>query len=128
MNDQLDLDFDTITISGSDSMYSSSVSGTAGAYTWNTTNSGTYNIDWGTSITLDPNLKVEGDAEIKGDLKVAGKSIVESLEKIEERLAILRPNTELEERWEELRSLRNKYMKLEKEIKEKEMIWSVLKI
>lgn len=87
------------------------------------------NITWGTSSqTLNGGeLQVKGDANIDGDLKVKGKSIVDSLDRIEERLAILRPNEELEEKWENLRGLRKMYMELEAEIKEKEQIWATLK-
>lgn len=87
------------------------------------------NIVWTTSST-DLNgatLEVQGDANFHGDLKIQGKSIVDSLEKIEERLVILRPNLELEEKWENLRGLRKAYMELEAEIKEKELIWATLK-
>jgi hypothetical protein len=52
---------------------------------------------------------------------------MKSLEAIEERLAILKPNEELEDRWDELRELRNRYMKLEQEIIEKEKMWAMLK-
>lgn len=72
-------------------------------------------------------LEVKGDANFEGDVKLKGKSIVESLERIEERLAILRPNEELEEKWEQLRDLRKMYMELEAEIKEKEQVWKILK-
>lgn len=118
------------------------VSSTAGAYSINdTTSSGITwasgpsstitigdTIDWGNITTsTGKSLQVEGDAEINGDLKVNGKSILSSLENIEERLAILNPNPKLEDRWEELRELRNKYQQLEKEIIEKEKMWSMLK-
>jgi hypothetical protein len=90
-----------------------------------TTGSGTYSI-------ADPNLKgatlqVKGDADFEGDLKLKGKSLKDSLERIEERLAILRPNDELEEKWENLRGLRKMYMELEAEIIEKEKMWDILK-
>ena len=88
--------------------------------TWTTNN----NFDWG--FKHNPNLKVEGDAEIEGDLKVKGKSIAESLDKIEQRLAIIHRNTELEEKWDELRELADKYRALEAEIIEKEKIWNLL--
>ena len=60
-------------------------------------------------------------------MKIQGKSLKESLEKIEARLAILHPNEELEEKWEQLRGLRKMYMELEQEIIEKEKIWQILK-
>ena len=62
-----------------------------------------------------------------GDLKIKNKSLKESLENIEERLAILRPNEELESKWENLRGLRKAYMELEAEIIEKEKVWAILK-
>jgi hypothetical protein len=72
-------------------------------------------------------LQVSGDANFDGDVRLKGKSLVDSLDRIEERLAILRPNEELEEKWEQLRDLRKAYMELEAEIKEKEHMWSILK-
>ena len=88
------------------------------------------NINWTTAASQNLNgssLEVHGDANFQGDVKIKGKSIVDSLERIEERLAILRPNEELEEKWENLRGLRQAYMELEAEIKEKEHIWATLK-
>ena len=79
------------------------------------------------SDTIHNTLEVKGDANFEGDLKIKGKSIVESLERIEEQLAILRPNEELEAKWENLRGLRKAYMELEAEIKEKEKVWGILK-
>lgn len=98
--------------------------------TWITTGTGTDTItiaDYANGWTGNHALEVKGDANFEGDVKIKGKSIVESLEKIEEKLAILHPNEELEEKWEQLRSLRKMYMELEAEIKEKEQIWGILK-
>lgn len=61
------------------------------------------------------------------DIKIGGKSLTEAIEKIEERLGILKPNLELEERWEQLRELRKQYMELEKDLLEKEKIMEILK-
>lgn len=72
-------------------------------------------------------LDVKGDANFEGDVKIKGKSIVETLDKIEQRLAILAPNTELEDKWDELKELANKYKELEKEILEKQKMWDILK-
>ena len=86
------------------------------------------------SNDLTPNtLQVKGkaefehDVEILGDLKIKNKSLKESLDSIEDRLAILRPNEDLEKRWEDLRKLRKEYMDLESEIIEKEKMWAILK-
>ena len=83
-------------------------------------------------ITQDPNLKgasiqVKGNAEFDGDVTIKGKNLNDTLERIEERLAILRPNEELETKWEKLRGLRKAYMELEQEIIEKERVWKILK-
>lgn len=72
-------------------------------------------------------LTVEGDSEFKGDVKIKGKSLLDKLESIEAKLAILHPNPELEEKWENLRGLRKMYMDLEKEILEQEKMWAILK-
>jgi hypothetical protein len=72
-------------------------------------------------------LSVRGDAEIDGELTVGGKNIGESLDRIEKRLAILKPNPELEERWERLRELGEEYRKLEQDILGQEEIYNILK-
>jgi hypothetical protein len=98
------------------------------------TTNGTGGINWANVATIssDPNLsgaslQVKGDASFDGDVTIKGKSLNDSLERIEERLAILRPNDELEQKWENLRGLRKAYMELEAEIKEKEKMWGILK-
>lgn len=61
------------------------------------------------------------------DIKLGEKSLTETISKIEERLGILHPNPDLEARWEQLKSLRQQYIDLEKEILEKEKMWKILK-
>lgn len=100
-------------------------------FTTDNTTASPYN--WGEVMAINPGnigqgvMQVKGDAEFDGDIKLKGKSLNESLTKIEERLAILHPNEKLEEKWENLRGLRKAYMKLEAEIIEKELIWATLK-
>ena len=106
------------------------------------TTTGTGNLQWGNlngtstswaNISIaDPNLsghtlKVKGDADFEGDVTIKGKSLTDMIEKIEERLAILHPNIELEDRWDELKELGKRYKELEAEIIEKEKIWAILK-
>ena len=96
-----------------------------------TVTTGANGYNWNT-IAVDSNLnghtlQVNGDANFDGDVTIKGKSIADSLDRIEERLAILHPNDELEERWENLRGLRKAYMELEQEILEKEKVWGILK-
>lgn len=92
------------------------------------TSNGTSN-SW---ITADPSLKgnslsVKGDANFEGEVSIKGKNIAEMFEKIEERLAILHPNPELEDKWDELKELGKRYKELEQEIIEKEKMWAILK-
>jgi len=108
---------------------------TTGTFTIpNNTSNGLY---WGlngtsTITSTEPNikgatLKVNGDADFEGEVTIKGKNLSEMLEKIDERLAILHPNPELEDRWKELQSLREAYVELEREIIEKERVWAILK-
>lgn len=92
---------------------------------------GTGALSWG-NITTDPSLKgnslsVKGDADFEGEVTIKGKSLTEMFGKIEERLAILHPNPELEEKWDELKELGKRYKELEAEIIEKEKMWAILK-
>jgi hypothetical protein len=109
----------------------------SGSYTWTTNGTGGYNLGTGIispSLNFndtwqhgDAKLKVQGDAEFDGDVKIKGKSIAETLDKIEARLAILHPNEKLEAKWLELKKLGDAYRALEKDIIEKEQIWETLK-
>jgi hypothetical protein len=89
------------------------------------------NTSWAT-LSADPNLQgntlsVKGNADFEGEVTVKGKKLSEMFEKIEERLALLHPNPELEGKWDELRELSKRYKELEAEIIEKEKMWSILK-
>lgn len=146
-------DYDNITLSSWDSPLTTSLnasmyppatlgavgsSGSVGATLSTTLNNG---LIWNnpaytaTSNTINtwttyqqPNvLKVSGDAEFEGDIKIKGVSMSDRLDAIEERLGILRPNNDLEGKWEKLKALGDEYRKLEKEILEKESIWDTLK-
>ena len=82
---------------------------------------------WTTAYNQAQVLKVSGDAEFEGDIKIKGVSMSDRLDAIEERLGILRPNNDLEGKWEKLKKLGEEYRKLEKEILEGENIWDMLK-
>jgi len=77
-----------------------------------------------TTVTINQNgLSMEEGT----DIKVGGKSLMQAIDKIEERLGILKPNPELEERWDKLKDLRQQYIELEKDLLEKEKIMKILK-
>ena len=104
--------------------------GAAGTYL-TATNTG---LNWANLSTVNgstdltgQSLEVNGDANFTGEVTIKGKKLSEVLANIESRLAILHPNEKLEEKWENLRGLREAYVALEKEILEKEAMWSILK-
>ena len=82
---------------------------------------------WAVSDYANSSLQVRGHANFEGDVKIKGKSIIDLINNIEQRLAILHPNTELESKWEDLKKLGDMYRQLEQEIIEKEKMWAILK-
>lgn len=91
--------------------------------TWTT---GTNGIDW----SIGANIKPSGTIELRGedaDIKVNDKSLMKTLEAIEQRLALLEPNAEMEKEWDELRELGERYRALEKQCQEKSKMWKKLK-
>jgi len=78
-------------------------------------------------ITAKGDATFHKDVEVRGDLTVGGVSVCEQLKRIEERLNILRPNADIEGRWEQLRELGDRYRALEAELLEREEILRILK-
>lgn len=75
----------------------------------------------------DSKLRVRGPAIFESDVIIKGKNLNDTLDKIEERLAILHPNPALEDKWHELKELGDKYRVLEAEIIAKQKMWDTLK-
>ena len=116
---------DTITLDPL--IYSSGTSITSpSSITWSQDYSTTVGSNW--SNTANVNINTDG-ISIKegGDIKIAGKSLSAAIEAIEERLGILNPNPELEDRWDQLKALRKQYIELEKDLLEKEKLMKILK-
>ena len=103
------------------------------------------------SITVDPNdivihdnldldfssinINMQNDSYINGkmylegegaDIEINGKSLSSAIANIEERLAILHCNPELEAEFQELHQLGEEYRKVEKQLMEKKTIWDNL--
>jgi hypothetical protein len=102
----------------------------------NTYTIGTSSVNWTQDYSITSSgynnagvVLNEKGMEIKegGDIKIGGKSLTEAIDKIEERLGILHPNPELENKWEQLKALRKQYQELEQELLEKEKMWNILK-
>jgi len=103
--------------------YITSTGSTTVPYTITTTGTGT---GW----YQNPSVSIDTDGmKIKegGDIKIGDKSLTKAIEQIEERLGILHPNPELEDRWTQLKELRQQYMELEKDLLEKEKLMKILK-
>ena len=110
----------------SGSYITAGMNGTAG---WDIASSNFSNITSSPVLTVPAGsntLQVTGNANFDGDVKIKGVSIADTLDKINERLAILKPNPDLESRWDRLRELREEYTKLERECMEKEEIIKIL--
>jgi hypothetical protein len=99
-----------------------------GPYTYTTGAPGTITTsgNW-TTPAMQGQLKVSGDAVFDGEVTIRGVKLDDRLTAIEERLGILRPNNDLEGKWEKLKALGDEYRKLEQEILEGENIWDILK-
>jgi hypothetical protein len=137
--EQLEL-FDIVdsTMAGNLSIYStmntSNINLTS-SYAWPTSGTLSSNItSVGGTITASNAFSVLGDADFNGNLTVKGTNITlllervqVSLEKMEQRLNILTIDPSLEERWEKLREIGEKYRTLEQEILEAEKTWKILK-
>lgn len=94
--------------------------GGAGTYNWNNTTS----INGGSTVHIDADgLTMKEGA----DIKIGGKSLTQTIGKIEQRLGILSPNPALEERWAKLKELREQYVEMERDLLEKEKIMKILK-
>jgi hypothetical protein len=114
----------TVSTTNPGTVFTTNVGNPGQTLTWNGINTSWDTI---TTSTRGGELHVKGDAEIDGDLKIKGKSLSEAIENIEKRLAILHPNEKLEEKWDQLKALGERYRELEKDILEKEKIWETLK-
>lgn len=77
-----------------------------------------------TSTATTGKLTLLGD---DADVVINNKSLMDTLQALEERLNILVPNPELEKEWEELKVLGDQYRKLEADLKEKTKMWKALK-
>jgi len=61
------------------------------------------------------------------DIVIGGQSLMKTLDSINERLAILQPNTRLESEWAELKELGERYREMEQDLLEKAKVWGILK-
>lgn len=131
---------DTISITGAQGSNTSPWNITAGPYItsidpntmWSsspntvwTTNTTDWSIGTnGTSASQSGTLQLQGE---NADIVVNGRSLMDAIDTLEQRLNILVPNPELEAEWDELKELGDRYRELEKKCKEKGDMWAKLK-
>ena len=112
----------TISTSAISGGYTIGATGTSPNTVWT---GGSYRIsDPAAVITASGKMALNGNG---ADIDINGKSLKDWMEKVEERLNILTPNSELEKEWDDLRRLGERYRKLEKKCKEKAEVWKKLK-
>ena len=89
-----------------------------------TTGTGISASPWATNTTLKGGqLELEGKG---ADVIIDCKSLLGTLQALEERLNILVPNSQLEKEWAELKKLGDAYRKLEQDLIEKTNMWQAL--
>ena len=84
----------------------------------------TYNSNNLTNLNPPNKISIKGE---NADLDINGVSLKDFMQRVEQRLAILTPDSRLEAEWEELRVLGDRYRELEKEINAKMKTFDILK-
>ena len=127
-NSQMDLDLDLDNLDLSDYSFdnNSTVTISSGTNILDSlsTDSFTLNSTWDTSY--NDTITIGGQTLTEHKLKALA-GLHEWQEEVNKKLAILQPNSELEEQWSELKELRQRYVELEKELTEKSKMWDILK-
>ena len=103
-----------------------SISGANVGYSNTMWTTGTSGLN-GTSVA---DLNQSGKLSLQGtnaDIDINGKSLMKTLEALEDRLNMMVPNPELEKEWDDLKKLGDRYRKLEAKCKEKAKMWNKLK-
>lgn len=90
--------------------------GTSTGFTWANTDNQT-----------SAKIHVKGDAVFEGNITWQDRDMREWFESVESRLAMLKPNLELEAEWSELAELRIRYVELEQNILAKQKVFDILK-
>lgn len=85
---------------------------------------GTYNL---TPDIITSDAITTTSLNVTSDITFQGKSLIQTLDKIQEQLAIINVREDLEEKWTSLKEIRNRYEELLKEIIEQETTFNTLK-
>jgi hypothetical protein len=126
-NLSVDSDWSTIDLSSAEYTVDSNMTA---PYTINTAtiNTSPWKNVFGTSSTGTVSISENGiEMQPGADIVIGGQSLTKTLAAINERLAILQPNTQLESEWEELKELGERYREMEQDLLEKARVWGILK-
>jgi hypothetical protein len=126
-NLSVDSDWSTIDLSSAEYTLDSNMTT---PYTINTStiNTSPWKNVSGTSSTGTVSISENGiEMQPGADIVIGGQSLTKTLAAINERLAILQPNTRLESEWEELKELGERYREMEQDLLEKARVWGILK-
>ena len=91
---------------------------------WTTNTTAGWNGTGGFTAAPSGTITLKGE---EADIDINGRSLMKTLDALEERLNMLTPNPEMEAEWDELRELGQRYRELEKQCKEKTRMWNKLK-
>jgi hypothetical protein len=115
---------DSITVSNTGGPYTiTGATGISVPWTGISTTSNTISVDSSWNKPASSKIRLDGP---DADIEVNGESLIGMLKAIEQRLNILRPNTELESEWSELQELGDAYRKLESKIQAKMKTWNAI--
>lgn len=120
----------TVTVPSNGAYYAGSVPGISGSVLAASTLAGSA---WITSSAMPQpttGLNQSGVLSLRGDnadIDINGVSLTQTLQDIQDRLCMMRPNPELEQEWDALRELGEQYRELEAQLKEKSRMWKTLK-
>jgi hypothetical protein len=77
-------------------------------------------------LNRSQNSKITLDGE-NADIEINGRSLMQILDGLEQRLGLLKCREDLEEDWSELKALGDQYRAMVKDIEEKTQMWNTLK-
>jgi hypothetical protein len=91
---------------------------------WTTGTDGYHYIEPGRTNNRGGKLVLKGE---NADVDINGKSLVQWMQAMEERMNWMQPNVELEKEWTDLKKLGDRYRKLEQQCRDKAEVWNRLK-
>ena len=77
-------------------------------------------------LNSSQNSKITLDGE-DADIEINGRSLMQILDGLEQRLGLLKCREDLESNWSELKALGDQYRAMVKDIEEKTQMWNTLK-